>query len=153
MDLEADESARRAAAAELALVAIDHLVGEATVSAWLDGLRVDAAWRARVTQTCGVTLEAFDAELSGRFQVRAVPPGSPAAARDDPEVEIDLSTPDPPDLLEGGSVDVAALLVEHLALELDPFPRKPGVQFEPPPDESPESPFAVLSTLRPRSDG
>jgi hypothetical protein len=40
-------------------------------------------------------------------------------------------------------------LVEHLALDLDPFPRKPGAVFEPPPPEGPESPFAVLRVLKP----
>ena len=87
--------------------------------------------------------------LSGEFTVRAVPEGSEAAGDPAGEVTIDPDAEDPPDLLDGEEVDVGAYLVEHLALEVDPFPRKPGVEFEPPPPETPASPFAVLQALKP----
>ena len=51
-------------------------------------------------------------------------------------------------MLEGDDLDLGAYLVEHLALEIDPFPRKPGVEWEPPPAETPASPFAVLQQLK-----
>jgi len=50
-------------------------------------------------------------------------------------------------VLEGDVVDLAAYVVEHLALEIDPFPRKPGAVFTPPEPEEPPSPFAVLKGL------
>lgn len=152
LTLKADDAERKAVARELDLPAVANLEGEATVTTWLDGLQVDATWRGRATQTCGVSLEPFDVDLSGAFQVRAVPADSPAAEQGEPEMEIDLMTPDPPDILQDDSVDVAALLVEHLALELDPFPRKPGATFEPPELENAASPFAVLARLPSRAD-
>ncbi len=152
LTLEADQRDLSAVAQELDLPAVGRLRGRATVSAWLDGLQVDATWSGSATQTCGVTLEPFDTEFSGAFQIRAVPTDSPAAAEPEAaDLEIDLATPDPPDILQDDAVDVAALLVEHLALELDPFPRKPGATFEPPAAEPGLSPFAVLARLPGRS--
>ena len=58
-------------------------------------------------------------------------------------------TPEP---IEGDVIDLGGYLVEHLSLELDPFPRKPGAVFEQPPEPGEISPFAVLKGLRP-TDG
>ena len=61
---------------------------------------------------------------------------------------------DPPDPLIGGVVDLGACISEFLTLALDPYPRKPGAQFnEPAPAADAEtSPFAKLRTLTPRRD-
>ena len=41
-------------------------------------------------------------------------------------------------------------MIEHLALELDPFPRKPGAVFVQPPEPTELSPFAALKSLKPK---
>ena len=150
LTLAADETERVAIARQLKLPEVERLEARATVTRWLDGLQVDADWRGRAFQTCGVTLEPFAGDFSGRFQVRAVPPDSDAAPVEGSEDEIDLSTPDPPDLLVNDTIDVAALVVEHLGLELDAYPRAPGVVFEPPEEDETASPFAVLAGLKSR---
>ncbi len=151
LELEADAGRRAAIAKALDLLALNRFVASVRVSPWLDGLEVEARWRAEIAQTCGVSLEPFDTALTGEFIVRAVPDGSPAAEDPAGEVTVDPEAEAPPDRLEGDEVDVGGYLVEHLALEIDPFPRKPGVEFEPPPPESPASPFAVLEALRSRT--
>ena len=149
--LEPDEPTRRALARELDLVELPALNAEVTVSPWLDGVRLEGAWTAQVVQTCGVTLEPLASDLRGRISVRAVPQGSPAAPQlEDGEVALEPEAEDPPDVLESDRIDLAAYLVEHVALEIDPYPRKPGVEFEPPPSEPETSPFAVLAQLKPR---
>lgn len=149
--LAPDAEARARIAKALDLVDLPRLEGEVRLRPWMDGVELEGEWNADVVYRCGVTVEPFDAALSGRFSVRAVPPDSPHArlAEEADEIEIDLDADDPPDVLEGEAVDLGAYLVEHLALELDPFPRKPGAVFEPPPPENPESPFAVLRRLKP----
>ncbi len=149
LELQADAGRRAAIAKALDLRALDRFTAQVQVTPWLDGLEVTAHWQADIAQTCGVSLDPFDSALSGEFTVRAVPEGSPAAGDLASEVTVDPDAPDPPDLLQGEEVDVGAYLVEHLALEVDPFPRKPGVEFEPPAPESPASPFAVLKALKP----
>ncbi len=148
--LQPGEAERAAVAEQLAIPAVEALAADLTVAPWLDGAEVSGRWSARVVQTCGVSLEPFQTDLTGAFTVRAVPAGSPNAPSEDPEVELDLDADDPPDVLPSAEVDIAALLVEHLALELDPFPRAPGVDFEPPAPERVVSPFADLAKLRRR---
>ena len=149
LDLEADEAARRRIAKTLDLVSLDGLTAELRLSGWFDGLRIEGRWRASVTQTCGVTLEPFSTPHQGAFDVRVVPAASPhAVAIDEPEIEVDLEADDPPDVLESDVIDLGGYVVEHLALEIDPFPRKPGAEFEPPQPSAEISPFAILRKLK-----
>jgi hypothetical protein len=146
-----DDQARAAIARDLDLEALPAFEAEVRVAPWHDGAEVRGRWSAKVTYRCGLTLGPFDDALSGEFVVRAVPAGSPMAAppeEADEEIEIDLEADDPPDVLETDSLDLGAYLVEHLALALEPFPRKPGAVFEPPAQAEPESPFAVLRKLK-----
>jgi hypothetical protein len=55
--------------------------------------------------------------------------------------------------LVAGSIDLGAVATEFLLLGLNPYPRKPGVEFQPPPDaSSDEGPFAALAALKKDSD-
>ena len=144
-----DDAARAAIAKTLDFVALPALTADLTVKPWFDGVQIDGAWQAIVVQTCGVTLEDFATPLSGDFMVRVVPPSSPHAPSPTDEVVIDLEADDPPDVLETDAIDLSAYVVEHLALEIDPFPRKPDAVFEPPASEPESSPFSVLRLLKP----
>ena len=57
-----------------------------------------------------------------------------------------IADEDEPDPIIEGKIDVGALAAEFFALGLDPYPRKPGVEFvalaESPPADSP---FAALA--------
>lgn len=148
LDLAPDAAERAAIAKQLGLLALPAFRAEVTVKGWLDGVEITGRFRGTVEQECGVTLEPFEQPVEGKIDVRAVPAGSPnLATPEGGELELDADAPDAPDVLAGDSVDVAAYVVEHLALELDPFPRKPGATFEyqPPAEES--SPFAALKKL------
>ena len=146
--LVGDDATRPAIAKALKLVRLDRLEADLDLSGWFDGVRIDGRWRADITQTCGVSLEDFDTALSGEFTVRAVPEGSRHALPPETELEIDVDADDPPDVLESVAIDLAAYVVEHLSLEIDPFPRKPGAVFEPPAPEVERSPFAALLKLK-----
>jgi len=149
--LAPDGAERARIAHDLGLESLPSLVAEVTVRAWLDGAEITGRFQARVEQLCSVSLDAFEQELAGEIEVRVVPPGSPhAPAESGHELELDLEAPDPPDVLQDDAVDVAAYVVEHLALEVDPFPRKPGAAFDYVPQDKEESPFAVLKTLKPK---
>lgn len=148
--LEADEAARKAIARYLDLVSVEALSGDVSAKAWMDGAEIAGRFRAEVTQTCSVSAEPFPETVEGDFLVRVLPPGSPNAPQEDlgEEIDLDPEADDPPDVLETDSIDLAGYLVEHLSLELDPFPRKPGAVFEPPVDQEPLSPFAALRALK-----
>lgn len=146
--LEPDDAQRTALGRTLGLDALEALTAEVTVTPWLDGAEIDGRFTARVVQTCGVSLEPFESSLSGDFRVRVLPAASPNAPVGEDGEEIDLEAEDPPDILEGEEIDLAAYVAEHLALEVDPFPRKPDAVFEPPAPEEDASPFAVLRQLK-----
>jgi hypothetical protein len=148
--LEAEPQERRQLADRLGVDSLQQLSAEVRAASWLDGAEVEGTWTAIVGQTCGVTLEPLENRLAGRFTVRAVPRGSVNAPAEELEVAVDPDAPDPPDVLEDDVLDLTAYLLEHVALEVDPFPRKPGAVFEAPEPESPPSPFAVLDRLKER---
>ena len=147
--LTAESVERMQLAQELSLDRLDALSATLTVSPWLDGAAIEARWSATIEQTCGVTLEAFVTELEGEFTVHVLPRGSTHAPDEaGGEITVDPEADDPPDLIDDDRVDLAAYVVEHLSLEIDPFPRRPGAVFEPGEEESPPSPFAVLRQLK-----
>jgi hypothetical protein len=147
--LEPDAAQRAQVAKTLGLVSLPALSSDLTLKPWMDGIEITGRFQAVVEQVCAVSLDNFEHPLSGEIDLRAVPAGSPQAPEAaGGEVEFDPDAPDPPDVLDGESVDLAAYVVEHLALEIDPFARKPGVEFDYAPPDEIESPFAVLRKLK-----
>ncbi len=97
--------------------------------------------RARVTQTCVVTLEPFESDLREDFSVRFVPAGTESE-------EIDFEDDDEIGY-EGSQLDLGEAASEQLALALDPFPRRPGAELAEEHREQQEGAFAALSRLLP----
>lgn len=152
--LRPDAEARERIAKALGLQALPMLEADMTVSPWLDGVEIRGRWSARVGQLCGVTLEPFESDLEGELRLKALPQGSSALGGADEaggEVDLDPEGEDPPDVLEGDKIDLGAYVVEDLSLAIDPFPRKPGVEFEAPEQAGEPSPFAVLAKLKGRT--
>lgn len=148
LKLAPDEAERAAIAKQLKLPGLPALSASVTVKPWLDGVEITGRLEAVVEQVCGVSLDPFEQPVEADIEVRAVPAGSPhAAVAEGGELELDTDALDSPDVLAGDAIDVAAYVVEHLALELDPFPRKPGVEFDYQPEEAETSPFAALKKL------
>jgi len=143
----APEGEMRAALARfLDLERLDALDATVRLTPWFDGARLDGRWTAKITQLCGVSLEPLVSDLSGDFVVHVVPPGSKhGPAEQTPEVVIDLEADDPPDVLESDVIDLAGYVIEHLVLEIDPFPRAAGAEFSPPEAARESSPFAKLA--------
>lgn len=149
--LVADDAARARIAKALGLDSLGRLEAEVEARPWLDGAEISGRWSACVGQLCGVTLDPFDSELSGEIHLRALPEGSAAlggSGESGGELDLDPEADDPPDVLEGDRVDLAAYVVEDLSLAIDPFPRKPGAEFAAPEDKGELSPFAVLAKLK-----
>ena len=148
--LEAGEEDRPAIALQLGLESLAVLNAEITAKPWFDGVEITGRVQAVVEQICGVTLDPFEQPVDSLFEIRAVPANSPhAPPADGGGIDLDLEAPDAPDVMAGDTIDITAYVIEQLALELDPFPRKPGATFsyEAPAEET--SPFAALRKLSP----
>jgi hypothetical protein len=85
--------------------------------------KVVGSLRARVTQTCIVSLETFETLINADIDVDFAASGRPTGQASDPGE-------DPPDPIIDGKIDLGALAAEFLILNLDVYPRKPGVSFE-----------------------
>src|SRR5204863_6646437 len=116
--LEPDEAQRAAIALQVGLESLPALSAEVTVKPWLDGAEITGRIHAVVGQVCGVSLDPFEQPLEGEIFVQAVPPDSPnAPSHHGDELELDPDAADPPDVLDGDTVNLAAIVIEHLALE------------------------------------
>jgi uncharacterized metal-binding protein YceD (DUF177 family) len=111
---------------------------------------VSGEMRATITQICVVSLEPFETRLVEPIDVDfAAIAASDAAASAMNLPRADAG--DLPDPIVDGKIDLGALAAEFLALGLDPYPKKPGVAFEPPAtaaEDGQDSPFAVLRKLK-----
>ena len=138
-------------AAYLELETLKRLSATVEVMRWRHkGIKLTGHFTADVTQSCVVTLEPIEAQVEGDFERRFLPPaGYKHAESDALEISVDPEGVDPPEVL-GREIDVGEILVEELSLALDPYPRRPGVEFTPEQDTvvKPVNPFAVLAKLQ-----
>jgi uncharacterized metal-binding protein YceD (DUF177 family) len=152
-DIEADRAARDAMA-ELAGVR-EILSASASIDVTPDSggrFHVTGRVRARVGQTCVVTLDPIENDIDEPIDLIFAPPEQiPALAdlvddADDSEAEI----PDPPEPIENGVINLGRLATDALFLAIDPYPRKPDAVFEPlvAASDPEDHPFAALKALQ-----
>ncbi|WP_424631089.1 YceD family protein [Bradyrhizobium sp. SYSU BS000235] len=108
--------------------------------------------KARVEQTCVVSLDPVENALDEPVDIMFAPPSQiPVSAKVVQSEEGDeFEIPDPPEPIINGFIDLGAVATEFLFLGLDPYPRKPGAEFVPPEVavDPEEHPFAALKALK-----
>ena len=153
-DLEADQAAREA------MAEVGGLREVLSASASLDvipksGGRVHVTGhvRARIGQTCVMTLEPIENEIDEPIDLIFAPPEQIPELSDlvDEAAESDTEIPDPPEPIVNGVIDLGRLATDALFLAVDPYPRRPDAVFQPPTEASDpnDHPFAALKALRP----
>jgi uncharacterized metal-binding protein YceD (DUF177 family) len=141
-------------AAHLELVAVQKLTADVAFARWRGkGIRLNGKLKADVTQACVVTLDPVEAHVEVEFERRFLP--EETLGREQPEAHEVFVDPDGEDPAEplGREIDVGEILVEELSLNLDPYPRKAGVEFKGEEGDAPdrrENPFAKLAKLKPK---
>ena len=144
---------RAVIAAFLGILGLDRLEAGLRLERWsAQGVEIEGRLRAAPIQACVVTLEPVHQSIDEAFrltflpkQARAAEPRSIAEA----EIIVAYDEDDPPDELEGPVLDLGPLVVEQLALALDPYPRSEGATLDDGDgDDGSPSPFAALSRLR-----
>ncbi len=116
------------------------------------GVHVAGQVKARVGQTCVVTLEPLENDLDEPINVLFAP-RLEVAAKDD-GADRRAGDEEPPEPLIEGKVDLGAIATEFLLLGIDPYPRKAGAEFAAvkTADDS-ARPFAALEALKKRLGG
>jgi uncharacterized metal-binding protein YceD (DUF177 family) len=150
-----DESARSAVAQTLGIVAVTELTAEVDVRpVGAEAFAVNGTLAAAVVQTDVVTLEPVPQDVNEEIDLTLLPADDSRSKKEVAE-EQDLELADERDVYRGGKIDLGAIVVEHLALGLDPYPRSPGVEFPGHIESAPgpeSSPFAALAKLKPKPD-
>jgi uncharacterized metal-binding protein YceD (DUF177 family) len=155
--IRADERERKALAKLWDILGVEALTAELRIRRWKkDGVKVMGTVHAEVTQACVVTLDPMPEVIDEEIEEIFVPEGSALArmpANDAGEIVVDADGPDLPELFTGDEIDVGALVAEMAAMALDPYPRKPDVEFGghiegDATDNKKPSPFAVLKNLK-----
>lgn len=150
--VDADEPTRAAIAATMNILSVERFVANLTIVPLRGGLRAQGHLKASVTQASVVSFEPVAEQISEEIDRVFMPaPRDHHAPTPGSEVFVDLEDDDFPDHIDGPEVDLSALLLETLALALDPYPKGKdeslenlGVTLD-----APEGgPFAKLAVLK-----
>jgi uncharacterized metal-binding protein YceD (DUF177 family) len=150
LDLVADAQVRAGLASLSGVTDIPRLEAALDIVRHGNGLRVTGRVSATVGQTCVVTLEPLQNELDEPLDVVFAPATSDfTAAQLEAEDLAEDALREPPEIMSDGTADVGAIAAEFLLLGIDPYPRKPGVEFKSPAEQDAVvSPFASLAKLK-----
>ena len=159
-ELEASEAERRAIADLAGLRDIVSAHADFDVEPKSGGrVQVTGRVRARVGQTCVVTLDPIESEIDEEIDLIFAPEAEVRRLADLIEEGRDDKEPpaiaDPPEAIVNGIIDLGRLATDALFLAIDPYPRKPGAVFEaevtaPDPEDNP---FAALKALQDKKKG
>lgn len=152
LNVDADEATRAAIANAMNVLSVERFVAQLTISPLRGGLRALGHLDASVTQASVVSFEAVPETISEDIDRVFMPaPRDHQAPAPGSEVFVDLEDDDFPDHIDGPEVDLSALLLETLALALDPYPKHDGESLEQlgvALDAPKEGPFAKLAALK-----
>ena len=122
------------------------------VTAGKDGrFYVTGRVRARIEQTCVVTLDPIENDIDEPIDLVFAPPEQiPQLADLADDAEADGNETDPPEPIINGIIDLGRLATDALFLGIDPYPRKPDAVFahEVTPSDPEDHPFAALKALK-----
>jgi Large ribosomal RNA subunit accumulation protein YceD len=151
-DIEASAAERDALAAVAGLREISSAQASLDLTPIRDG-RVHVVGRvlARIGQTCVVTLDPIDNAIDETIDLIFAPASQiRELAESIDDTEDNEATPDPPEPIVNGVIDLGRLAADALFLGIDPYPRKPDAVFEPPAAlvDPEDHPFAALKGLK-----
>jgi len=130
MSIEATPEERERLAVRFGLISLERLIAEIILTPEKGGklIRLKGAFSALITQNCVVTLEPFESTIEEKLErVFDTTLMEEEALGESPEGGFEFKHHDPPEPAGDGIIDVGEAVAEQLALEIDPFPRKPGV--------------------------
>lgn len=151
IDLTVEREAREQIATQVGVTTVDRLQVKLHAVRFRGGIRVTGQLKALVMQPSVVSLEPVVEDISEAVDRIFLPGGQKAfAGKADAEVFVDLEGDDLPDHFEGNEADLSDLIIETLALGIDPYPRLDGesVGIAGDAEDEDDSPFASLRALK-----
>lgn len=150
--IEPDEAQRRAIAEALEIVGVEALTAEIDVKPLgAEAFSVLGELSAGVVQNDVVTLDPVRQDVRESIDLTLVPAADDSSRRKQRVETIEVDDQDERDAYRNGRIDLGAIVFEHLALCLDPYPRSPDVEFSGHIEDDPAtapSAFAALASLK-----
>ena len=143
--LKAEAEELKALAKRMKVPAIHALSAEIRATPWRGGgIKLEGHITADLEQVSVISLEAFRETVSVPLSRYFLPPGA----------VVENAEEDDADPIENGWIDLGEVAAETLALDLDPYPRKPGEAFAEHIEDDGQaakapSPFAILGQRKP----
>ena len=155
-DFDADQASRKAMAEVAGLREVISASASLDVVPKSGGrFHVTGYVRARIGQTCVVTLDPIENEIDEPIDLVFAPAEQIPNLSDlvDEAAESDTEIPDPPEPIIDGVIDLGRIATDALFLAVDPYPRRPGATFQPPVEtvDPIDHPFAALKALKPEA--
>lgn len=119
-----------------------------------DVVRLEGKLSADVVQTCVISLQDVHAHIDGEFDTFLAETGKHTAKKFGDEADLGIDDDDTaPEVIHNGQLDLGEIVAQYLSVELDPYPRAPGVslaaQLAEAGLEVKNNPFSVLKNLNP----
>lgn len=149
--IKADDAECAALAERMGLRALSNFSAEMNIRRVPGGtaVRIEGTVKADVVQACVVSLQDVYAHVEGTFDTYFTEDSEQAREEVSFTLDDDL---DAAEMVHNGMIDLGEVVAQYLSLELDPYPRAPGVSLAAQLRETgvaeKQSPFQVLATLK-----
>jgi hypothetical protein len=114
-------------------------------------LRIDGAFQGNIVQACVVSLQDVPERVAGTFDTYLTQ--NPADIKDEDDIDFAAASDmDDMELIENGILDMGELVAQYFSLDINPYPRAPGVSLAAQQSEAglaaKNSPFHVLDAIK-----
>lgn len=143
-----------AIASDFDLVEISELKSELEIHPWRrSGLRVRGHIVATVVQNCTITLEPVSQSINEPVDRVFLPEAEIESPKMDSDgvIILDADKDETPEILTGPMFNFGLIVLEQLAMEIDPYPKAPGAELSDVYQQDEiveESPFSALAGLK-----
>jgi uncharacterized metal-binding protein YceD (DUF177 family) len=148
----ATDEQKAAIAEQLKISAVEKLDAKLHAKRFRGGIQVLGRLEAIIVQPCVVSFEPVTQVIDEPIDRVFLPSHDKAhAAPAGAEIFVDVAGDDEPDRFDGPEVDLSNLIIETLALAIDPYPRAPGASVDAivkDDDDGEVSPFSRLKALK-----
>lgn len=164
--IEADATLHAAIAAALNVLSVEKIVSTMRIHRTKNSIRVRGHVDAVLEQSCVVTLQPVRQTVHEDIDRTFIAKASDfdpvfAKMNSNREMLIDPDEVDPPEIIENGRLDLAAIAMEHVIIGMDLYPRAPDADLADvatpalteTDDVERESPFAALAKLKSMGNG
>lgn len=115
-------------------------------------VKLDGDIEADVVQSCVISLADVHDHIKAHFETFFTENAEDVTD----DIEFSPDDDDPPEMVQNGQIDLGEVVAQYLSLEIDPYPKAPGVSLPAQHTEAgaevKNNPFAVLGALKDKTD-